>query len=1194
MKSVKHSMLVAIIALVEPIASAKTELTSAEDYSYGVRNGEIVIYGASELEPINISKIEIPDSINDMPVTTIGSSAFEGCTYLHAVKLPNQLKRIENSAFADCPNISSFEMPDGVESIGHWAFKNCSAAISLNLPSSWTEITENEFSNSGLRKISIPDTVKRIGNDAFLDCYGLTNVCVSDLAGWCGISFGGATASPFCCSAKLVFNGESITNLVIPDVVTRIGAFAFYGCSGLAEIAIGDGVEDVGLDAFGHCPDLVRFNVDNGNAFYRAIDGVLFSKDKTILVAYPARKEGGYVVPDGVVSICDTFSSSGLTSLTIPDSVTNLQASFESCDGLLDVVLGNGVMTCPTFGKQLLSLSLGNGISEIRGHQFREYSSLTNISLGNNVQSIGDYAFYGCQGLKTITIPASVTSLGSYVFGKNTVSTQSSICPLSTVYLMEGSPLTRGTLKAAGMRSAAKVRIRVSRNAYGAAWTFYVDESGNATIENIVPPVDGNIRIPEDIDEWPVVGIEKGAFANCTELKTLMIPAGITSIGEQALIHCTGLEKLFLHRDCTLSEEEIRSSVRLVDTCEIVRWTSVDLPVISSASVVARPPRSATVRIDVTSLGAGNEEATVTVKIAGISSTSVRLTEPRAVELTLDGIPFGREYSVSVSVAAPSGLSDARSLPLSMTAKGGDWSTGGSSEWTRSGGNDSAEWTSGPVSKGETCWLELPVEGKGRLAFSWKVSAGRGDYCRLYVDGAQQKSITRSPDWSEVAVDVSEPGEHVFRWTYERGTGDATGDDAAAVRNVAWSPETVLSVTSAYGTSVPAAGSHSLRFGDAVSASVAAPEDAGGVRRVCTGWTGTGSVPEIGTGTNLAFTIEEESSVVWTWRTDFRCEVSVSGGTSGFGTRWIPEGTAVAVEIVPDSTPCSIAIEGDVDGVSVEGVVLRFVADRPRTIRATVGISELTLEKALDAPGLAWTTDGDAAWYPQTDVSDDGVDAAKSGSVLGGSEVSALQTTVSGTGTFSWSWKADAAGNAGVDVLLDGTWLDSYEPGSDWSRETLEISGEGTHVVRFEFWNAGTESTRNDCAYIDRVSWSGGGSAGTVVVEGVAIPTSWIEANASAALAAAGGDREAAATATAANGRPVWECYVADLDPEDPDDDLVATISMAGGVPEVSILKGGSADRDYAVQGALAPGGPWGERNDNSRFFRVKVSLKEE
>ena len=74
----------------------------------------------------------------------------------------------------------------------------------------------------------------------------------------------------------------------------------------------------------------------------------------------------------------------------------------------------------------------------------------------------------------------------------------------------------------------------------------------------------------------------------------------------------------------------------------------------------------------------------------------------------------------------------------------------------------------------------------------------------------------------------------------------------------------------------------------------------------------------------------------------------------------------------------------------------------------------------------------------------------------------------------------------------------------------------------------------------------------------------------------------------------MWECYVADLDPTRAEDDIKVTIAMKpDGTPDVSILFGESAERVYETQGAPEPGGPWGEVTEDSRFFRVKVSLPE-
>ena len=119
-----------------------------------------------------------------------------------------------------------------------------------------------------------------------------------------------------------------------------------------------------------------------------------------------------------------------------------------------------------------------------------------------------------------------------------------------------------------------------------------------------------------------------------------------------------------------------------------------------------------------------------------------------------------------------------------------------------------------------------------------------------------------------------------------------------------------------------------------------------------------------------------------------------------------------------------------------------------------------------------------------------------------------------------------------------------------------------------------------------------------VGIDGVLVPKTWISGNAADALAAADGNYWTAARAKAANGRPVWECYVADLDPEDPDDDLVAGIELVDGRPKVRIERGERAERAYTVQGAKTLGGGWTDLEDGVdwdaagyRFFRVKVEV---
>ncbi len=193
-------------------------------------------------------------------------------------------------------------------------------------------------------------------------------------------------------------------------------------------------------------------------------------------------------------------------------------------------------------------------------------------------------------------------------------------------------------------------------------------------------------------------------------------------------------------------------------------------------------------------------------------------------------------------------------------------------------------------------------------------------------------------------------------------------------------------------------------------------------------------------------------------------------------------------------------------------------------------------------------------------------------------------------------WCLDSSGNAGVDVLLDGVWLDSYAPGSQWTQETLEITDNGEHIIRFEYWNAGTLATITDCAYLDQVSWTPATSQ-TVVIGEVEVPTEWLSSEAATILSANGGNYETAANVTAANGvNKVWECYVAGISPTNAAARFEARIDFVDGHPVVKwnpdLNEGGTKhERVYTVEGKENLTDSWAPANSASRFFRVKVSM---
>ncbi|MGH7971662.1 MAG: leucine-rich repeat domain-containing protein, partial [Limisphaerales bacterium] len=207
--------------------------------------------------------------------------------------------------------------------------------------------------------------------------------------------------------------GNLPTSITIPDSVTNIGAFAFNGCTGLANVNLGNGVVSIGAWAFSYCttltsvsipasvthlgtfafgsPNLVDITVSPLSTTYCSEDGVLFDKNQTTLVEFPVGKAGSYVIASTVTSIGDGafLFCPNLTSVTMPDTVTNIgDFAFSNCAGLTNVTIANNV-------------------ANIGSYAFLNCGSLTSALIPRSVTSIGDEAFGGCLGLKTIGVDAS-------------------------------------------------------------------------------------------------------------------------------------------------------------------------------------------------------------------------------------------------------------------------------------------------------------------------------------------------------------------------------------------------------------------------------------------------------------------------------------------------------------------------------------------------------------------------------------------------------------------------------------------------------------------------------------------------------------------------------------------------------------------------------------------------------------------
>ena len=366
--------------------------------------------------------IIIPDS-----VTRIDYEAFENCSSLASITIPNSVTRIYSGrSFIGCSSLTAFNVsannnyycssddgkilynkdkttllaypsatgdvtiPDGVTSIGDYAFYNCNSLESVTIPDSVTSIGYDAFYGcSNLASVTIGNGLTEIDYHAFGNCSSLTSVHITDLTAWINIEFGNYESNPLYNGADLYLNGSLVTDLVIPDGMTSIGSYTFYGCDSLESVTIPDSVTSIGEGAFSGCDNLeITINTD---------DKYLYSEDGTTIL------------------LCD----SSVTSVKIPENVASINSgAFACCRNVETIVTGDTLMSLSglPITSALKSITIGNGVTSIGSDAFENCSSLASVTIGNSVMSIGNYAFYNCDSLESMTIPDSVTSIGYEAF----------------------------------------------------------------------------------------------------------------------------------------------------------------------------------------------------------------------------------------------------------------------------------------------------------------------------------------------------------------------------------------------------------------------------------------------------------------------------------------------------------------------------------------------------------------------------------------------------------------------------------------------------------------------------------------------------------------------------------------------------------------------------------------------------------
>ena len=369
---------------------------------------------------------------------------------------------------------------------------------------------------------NITFTVTAIANRAFYYCSGLTDVTIGN-----SVTSIGKEAFYYC---------SGLTEVTIGNSVTSIGDNAFYYCSGLTSVIIGNSVTSIGKSAFLFCDKLKNVYISSLESWCKINFGGLNSNP--LSNAHNLYMNGSLVtdlvIPNSVTSIGNyAFGGcSRLNSVTIPNTVTSIGSlAFWGCSRLTSVTIGNSVTSIGSSAFKgcsvLTSVTIPNSVTSIDESAFSDCSSLTSVTIGNSVTSIGSSTFSGCSGLKTLTIPNSVTSIGSDAFSGcsslTSVTIPNSVTSIGDNAFNDCSGLKKVDISS--LESWCKINFN-DRDSNPLYYAHNLYLNGSLVTDLVIPNT--------------VTSIGSLAFNGCSGLTSVTIPNSVTTIGEDAFRDCSG------------------------------------------------------------------------------------------------------------------------------------------------------------------------------------------------------------------------------------------------------------------------------------------------------------------------------------------------------------------------------------------------------------------------------------------------------------------------------------------------------------------------------------------------------------------------------------------------------------------------------------------------------------------------------
>ena len=503
-------------------------------------------------------------------VTSIGVGAFDYCTGLTSVTIPNSVTRIGDYAFRKCTGLTSIEIPNSITSIGEEAFYECTGLTSVTIPNSVTSIGNMAFWYcSGLTSIEIPNSITSIGREAFNECSGLTSV-------------------------------------TIPNSVTSIGDGAFNGCSGLTSVTIPNSVTSIGDGAFNGCSGLTSVTIEaetpptlSGEVFYYTNDCPIYVPCGTLDAYKSAWSDYADRIKYEVeYTIIGNVNDANAGSVDYPTSacgdvvitaIPNYGYHFTQwSDGLKDnprtIVLASDTTFTAEFAKNSYAISTASANPE-RGTTAGDTTALYLDEV--EISAIPNYGYHfvrwndgNTSNPRTVTVTTNETFTATFakdIYSITKNAEHGSISGNSSAEYLDFVTLTvtpdygyQFTQWSDGLKDNPRIfqitkdtaftaefaydRVGTCGKDLALVWSYdptnkvlTIGNAGSFT-ENMQYGVEAPNEMEELVIGNSVTAIGANAFAGIETLKKIIIGESVKTIGEQAFYNCVNLETIFNYR----------------------------------------------------------------------------------------------------------------------------------------------------------------------------------------------------------------------------------------------------------------------------------------------------------------------------------------------------------------------------------------------------------------------------------------------------------------------------------------------------------------------------------------------------------------------------------------------------------------------------------------------------------------------